>query len=51
MSYQETYKDWLTWADEETKEELLRLTDEKEIEDRFYKDLEFGTAGDRKSVV
>lgn len=45
MSYQETYKDWLTWADEETKEELLRLTDEKEIEDRFYKDLEFGTAG------
>ena len=27
MSYQETYKDWLTWADEETKEELLRLTD------------------------
>ena len=45
MSYQETYKDWLTWADEETKEELLRLTNEKEIEDRFYKDLEFGTAG------
>ncbi len=45
MSYQETYKDWLTWADEETKEELLRLTDKKEIEDRFYKDLEFGTAG------
>lgn len=45
MSYQETYKDWLTWVDEETKEELLRLTDEKEIEDRFYKDLEFGTAG------
>ena len=45
MSYQETYKDWLTWTDEETKEELLRLTDEKEIEDRFYKDLEFGTAG------
>ena len=35
MSYQETYKDWLTWADEETKEELLRLTDKKEIEDRF----------------
>ena len=48
MSYQETYKDWLTWADEETKEELLRLTDEKEIEDRFYKDLEFGTAGLRR---
>lgn len=45
MSYQETYKDWLTWADEETKEELLQLTDEKEIGDRFYKDLEFGTAG------
>ena len=45
MSYKDIYEDWLTWADEETKEELLRLTDEKEIEDRFYKELEFGTAG------
>lgn len=31
--------------DEETRRELLKLTDPKEIEDRFYKDLEFGTAG------
>ena len=45
MGYKETYKDWLSWADEKTKEELAALQDEKEIEDRFYKDLEFGTAG------
>lgn len=45
MSYREIYADWLTWADEATKAELAALTDEKEIEDRFYKDLEFGTAG------
>ena len=32
--------------DEETKKELLSIKDdEKEIEDRFYKELEFGTAG------
>ncbi len=46
-SYRERY---LTWCsdpafDEETKKELLALTSEKEIEERFYKDLEFGTAG------
>lgn len=43
-SYLEEYKKWLTF-DQETKEELLRLEDESEIEDRFYKDLEFGTGG------
>ena len=45
MGYKETYEDWLTWADTKTREELLLLKDEKDIEDRFYKDLEFGTAG------
>lgn len=45
MGYRETYEDWLCWADEETKKELLALHDEKEIEDRFYKSLAFGTAG------
>lgn len=33
--------------DEETKAELTQITDEKEIEDRFYKNLEFGTGGMR----
>ncbi len=46
MTYQEKYEQWLKF-DEETKAELLSVTDEKEIEDRFYKDLEFGTAGMR----
>ena len=45
MGYKETYKDWLSWADDSTKKELSSLHDEKEIEDRFYRDLEFGTAG------
>lgn len=45
LSYKDTYHDWLAWADDETRQELLALTDEKEIEDRFYKDLEFGTGG------
>ncbi|MBR2634657.1 MAG: phospho-sugar mutase [Clostridia bacterium] len=31
--------------DESTRKELASLRDEKEIEDRFYKELEFGTAG------
>ena len=45
MGYKEIYEDWISWADEDTKKELLCLTDEREIEDRFHKDLEFGTAG------
>ena len=44
MTYKEKYEQWLTF-DEDTKEELLAITDEKEIENRFYKDLEFGTGG------
>ena len=47
MSYTEAYKQWCEdpYFDEETREELLALTDEKEIEDRFYRQLEFGTGG------
>lgn len=45
MTYREKYEEWLRQANPETAEELRTLTDEKEIEDRFYKDLEFGTAG------
>lgn len=44
MDYKERYNEWLGF-DEDTKAELLAVTDEKEIEDRFYKDLEFGTGG------
>ncbi len=48
MEYKEEYKKWCESPefDEETKKELLSIKDnEKEIEDRFYKELEFGTAG------
>ena len=48
MNYLEEYKKWCESPefDEQTKKELLEIqNDEKEIEDRFYKELEFGTAG------
>lgn len=47
MSYKDNYNYWINSPifDEATKSELLSLNDEKEIEDRFYKDLEFGTGG------
>ena len=47
MNYKERYEQWLTddFFDEATRRELAVLTDEKEIEDRFYRDLEFGTGG------
>jgi len=48
MNYLEEYKRWIesNEFDEETKKELEQIKDnEKEIEDRFYKELEFGTAG------
>ena len=48
MDYLKEYKKWCESDefDEATKEELLKIKDdEKEIEDRFYKELEFGTAG------
>lgn len=44
MNIKEKYNLWLTF-DENTKKELESVTDEKEIEDRFYKDLAFGTGG------
>lgn len=48
MEYREKYKEWLSnpYFDEATKEELRAIAgDEGEIKERFYKDLEFGTAG------
>lgn len=48
MNYLEEYKRWCSSEefDNDTKKELLNIKDnEKEIEDRFYKELEFGTAG------
>lgn len=45
MDYKEKYAQWLDFADDETKAELLSVKDEKELEDRFYKDLAFGTGG------
>ena len=48
MGYREQFEFWLNddYFDAKTKEELLAIrNDEKEVEDRFYKDLEFGTGG------
>ena len=48
MNVMETYQFWCedSYFDENTKEELKAIAgDEKEIEDRFYKNLEFGTGG------
>lgn len=47
MNYKEKYNRWLNLdiINKEIKEELLSIKDEKELEDRFYKDLEFGTGG------
>ncbi len=48
MDYKEEYKKWCEDPsfDEETRKELLAIKDdEEEIKDRFYKELEFGTAG------
>lgn len=46
MNYSEKYQKWLSFADEATKAELISIeNNEKEIEDRFYKDLAFGTGG------
>ena len=47
MDYRERYEQWLNDAsfDDTIRKELAALTDEKEIEDRFYRDLEFGTGG------
>ncbi len=48
LTYKQNYEKWLNdpAISEEDKQELRNIAqDEKEIEDRFYKDLEFGTAG------
>ena len=48
MDYKEEYKKWCEDPsfDKETRKELLSIKDdEEEIKDRFYKELEFGTAG------
>lgn len=45
MNYIDKYNNWLSWVDDDTKKELLSIKDDKEIEDRFYRDLEFGTGG------
>ena len=48
MEYLEKYEQWLNneMFDEQTKRELANIKDsDEEIKDRFYKDLEFGTAG------
>lgn len=48
MDYKDTYKFWCDneYFDEATRNELKSIAgDEKEIQDRFYKDLEFGTGG------
>ena len=48
MSFIELYDLWANdpFFDQETRDELLTIRDDKaEIEDRFYKDLDFGTAG------
>ena len=47
MIYKEKFNEWLNSAvvAEEVKEELRSIKDEKELEDRFYKDLDFGTGG------
>ena len=47
MNYRERYEQWLNddFSDGIIRNELAALTDEKEIEDRFYCDLEFGTGG------
>lgn len=45
MDYREKYQQWLSFLDPQSKEKLEKITDEKELEDRFYKDLAFGTGG------
>ena len=48
MDYKEVYEQWLSnpYFDDATKEELRKISeDDNEIQERFYMDLEFGTAG------
>lgn len=53
MDYMKKYQEWLDsdFIDDETKEELKSLESNKEeIQDRFYQDLKFGTAGLRGKI-
>ncbi len=49
MDYRKVYQEWMDQKDldPELRKELLKLTDEKEIEDAFYMELQFGTGGMR----
>lgn len=49
MDYKKGYQNWLNQSDLDgvLRQELEAICDEKEIEDRFYTDLEFGTGGMR----
>jgi phosphoglucomutase len=53
LNYLERYNKWLNseYIDEATKNELRNISNQKEIEDRFYKDLEFGTGGLRGVIA
>ncbi len=52
MNYKEKYSEWLEKlsSDDPLHKELEKVSDDGEIEDRFYKDLSFGTAGLRGKV-
>ena len=51
MNYKEKYNEWLNSKviSESVKEELRGITDEKELEDRFYKELDLWSASAEKS--
>ena len=52
MGFMDKYKYWIEddYFDEATKKELKAISDEEEIQDRFHKDLTFGTAGLRGKI-
>jgi len=53
MNYKKAYKEWLNQPELDLglRQELEAITDEKEIEDRFYTELEFGTGGMRGKMA
>ena len=53
MDFRQGYNRWLNEekVDEALKNELQTIENEKEIEDRFYKNLEFGTGGLRGKIA
>ena len=52
MDYRKKYNEWLEKLSKDGKlyKELVQVTDEEEVRDRFYKDLSFGTAGLRGKI-